>query len=219
MPLRSVPGSASVADMDTHGRMFAPSAARNQETLLTQILRLAPQHGRALELASGTGQHVVSFAAALPHLSWQPSDVDPTRLNSIHAYRQTHDGTNVLPPVQIDATTAGWSAQLPPQDLIVLINLLHLISDVEARTLIHEVTTALASGGRFLLYGPFRRQGRLTSSGDQQFDASLRAHDPEIGYKDDMAIRALFEELGLAVIDAIDMPANNLLMAVEKSAS
>ncbi len=215
MPLRSVPGSASVADTDATGRMFAPSAARNQEALLTQILRLAPQDGRALELASGTGQHMLAFAAALPHLSWQPSDVDPARLSSIRAYADINGTDNILPPKQIDATSAGWAQALPAQDLILLVNLLHLVSDQEAETLIREAASALAPGGRILLYGPFRRHGRLTSQGDQQFDASLRSHDCEIGYKDDLAIRALFEQLGLAVMEPIEMPANNLLLVGE----
>ncbi|MQQ09033.1 DUF938 domain-containing protein [Epibacterium sp. SM1979] len=218
MPLRSVPGSASIAETDAVGRLFAPSAARNQEALLAQLVRLAPQSGRALELASGTGQHIIAFAAALPGLQWQPSDVDPSRIASIDAYIDADGTDNILPAAQIDATTAGWAAELDPQDMIVLVNLLHLISDQEAETLIREASSCLAPGGRMVIYGPFRRQGRLTSDGDQRFDAGLRAHDPEIGYKDDRAIWALFERLGLSVMEPIEMPANNLLLVAEISA-
>lgn len=218
MPLRSVPGSASIAETDAVGRLFAPSAARNQEALLAQLVRLAPQSGRALELASGTGQHVIAFAAALPGLQWQPSDVDPSRIASIDAYIDADGSDNILPAAQLDATTAGWAAELDPQDMIILVNLLHLVSDQEAETLIREASSCLAPGGRMVIYGPFRRQGRLTSDGDQRFDAGLRAHDPEIGYKDDRAIWALFERLGLSVMEPIEMPANNLLLVAEISA-
>ena len=87
---------------------------------------------------------------------------------------------------------------------------MHLISTPEARTLITEAAQALAPRGRFVLYGPFLRDGEATSDGDARFDASLRAQDPEIGYKDDFEVIDWLHEAGLDLIDVVEMPANNL---------
>ncbi len=95
-------------------------------------------------------------------------------------------------------------------NLIVLINLLHLISEPEAENLLRGVSTALKPGGTFVLYGPFRRAGALTSAGDEAFHAHLQTQDPEIGYKDDVWVRTRAAEHGLGVRQVAKMPANNL---------
>ena len=94
--------------------------------------------------------------------------------------------------------------------MIYLVNLLHLISTRECLTLISEAAQALTPDGCLILYGPFMRGGALTSAGDQRFDATLRASDPQIGYKDDQDIIAALRTAGLAAIDVHNMPANNL---------
>ena len=101
-------------------------------------------------------------------------------------------------------------------DLIVLVNLLHLISWPETRTLIGEAAAALVPGGRLVIYGPFLRDGALTSDGDAAFHASLTAADPEIGYKNDADIRAALKAAGLEPREAVEMPANNLTLVAEK---
>ena len=221
MPRRlNLPDSASVAQSDTEGRLSAPSAQRNTAPLLEVLRAHGPIRGRALELASGTGQHVVAFARALPDLDWQPSEVDPQRLGSIRAWADSVEGgplSNLRAPIALDATAPGWAAGHGGQDLIVLVNLLHLISTPEARTLIDEAAQALAPGGRFILYGPFLRDGVATSEGDARFDASLRAQDPEIGYKDDADVAAWIAEAGLHKVARVPMPANNLALVVERA--
>ena len=99
----------------------------------------------------------------------------------------------------------------------MLSNLLHLISDTEALTLIEEAARALAPGGTFVVYGPFKRDGELTSEGDARFDAQLREADPEIGYKDDVAIRAAMTRAGLTVTRTAKMPANNLALVATRT--
>lgn len=215
MVVRSVPGTASVATPQG-GKLFAPASARNAEAIGELLKSVAPAKGRALELASGTGQHVVAHAARLPGLIWQPTEVDPARRDSIHAYMQEAHLENILPPITLDATSPGWAAQQGGQDLIVLVNLLHLISKAEAKCLISETALALVPGGRFVIYGPFRRAGALTSEGDKTFDASLRAHDPETGYKDDADVINWLHDAGLELRQAVEMPANNLALVVEK---
>lgn len=219
MPVRSVPGSASVAAPDASGKLFAPSADRNRDPLCDLLVEVAPAAGTALEIASGTGQHIIAYATRLPGLDWQPTEVDPLRRASIEAYAAEAGLPNLLAAVALDATAPGWSAQMPSVDLIVLSNLLHLISTVEARTLINEVALALGPGGRFVLYGPFMRDGELTSPGDQQFDASLRQHDPDLGYKDDFDTIDWLQSAGLDLRHVLEMPANNLAFVTEKPPS
>lgn len=211
---RQLPQNASVAETIEGERLFAPSAARNARAITDVLAGCAPTQGRALELASGTGQHVSEWARALPGLVWQPSEVDISKHVSIDNWA---DGrSNILPAIQLDATTPGWAVIHAGQDLIVLVNLLHLISAAEARSLISEVALALAHGGHFCLYGPFLRDGVAISDGDARFDASLRASDPDIGYKDADEVQQWLADAGLRLIAAVDMPANNLTLVSER---
>ncbi|MEW2912434.1 DUF938 domain-containing protein [Leisingera sp. JC11] len=215
MPVRSVPGAASVAEPQG-GKLFAPSAARNSGPICDLLEQVAPPQGRALEIASGTGQHAAAYAARLPGLMWQPTEVDAARRASIQAYADEAGLANILPPAGLDATAPGWGAGHAGQDLIVLVNLLHLISEGEARTLIQEAAAALAPGGRFVIYGPFMRGGELKSDGDRAFHAALTAHDPETGYKDDFDVIDWLHGAGLELLQAVEMPANNLALVTEK---
>lgn len=214
---RSLPETASVATPEENGRLFAPSAARNAEAITAVVVDIAPkQDGIALELASGTGQHVVALAAALPHLHWQPSDVDPERRDSINAYAQQAGLANIAAAANLDATTAGWSDEHSGQSFILLVNLLHLVSTPEARTLIGEAATALDANGTLMIYGPFMRDQELISEGDASFHASLQAQDPELGYKSDFDIVEWGQNAGLDFVDMIEMPANNLAIVMRK---
>jgi SAM-dependent methyltransferase len=207
----NLPDSASVADSHEDGRMFAPSTARNAAAILEVLQRIAPRAGTALEIASGTGEHILLFAEAMPGLVWQPSEVDDTRITSIRAW--TRDCSNILDPIKLDATVAGWSQRLDPPSLIFLSNLLHLISETEARTLVLEAARALSPGGTFLIYGPFRRGAEFASEGDQRFHADLSAQDPAIGYKAFETVQAWQSEGGLHDRSVTEMPANNLILA------
>ncbi|SEL30997.1 Protein of unknown function [Roseovarius nanhaiticus] len=210
MPHRTqLPPNASNATPDTGARLSAPAAVRNAAVIAEMLAVHGPHEGRALELASGTGQHVVAFAAHLPHIEWQPSDIDPDRRASIDAWA---DASNILPAIDLDATASGWGARHKGQDMIVLVNLMHLISEREAHILLHEVSDALRHGGLFALYGPFLREGRPVSDTDAEFDASLRASDPEIGYKDVDAIMRWMRDAGLHPTTPLPMPANNLMI-------
>jgi hypothetical protein len=217
MTLRTPPPSASIAAPQNGEKLHAPSAARNSDDICALIQTLVPDHGTALEIASGTGQHVTTFAAAMPNMHWHPTDVDPVRLTSIAAYINDLDLANIAPPVFMDATTKGWHATVKPMDLIYLVNLLHLISADECRTLIHEAAQTLTPNGALMLYGPFKRAGVLTSDGDAGFDADLRAADPEIGYKDDLDIRAWLSDAGFQNVEWFEMPANNLVFVARST--
>ncbi|KUJ76201.1 methyltransferase [Ruegeria marisrubri] len=217
MSKRKLPPTASVAEPAEGARLFAPSAARNTGPLCDLLEQVAPAGGKALELASGTGQHVAAFAQRLPGLEWQPTEIDAERRASIDDYAKGL--SNVAPALALDATERGWADRHGGQDLVVLINLLHLISLPEAETIIAEAARALAPGGRFVLYGPFMRAGELTSEGDAGFHATLTAQDPEIGYKDDFDTIDMMQDAGLELVEVVEMPANNLALIAEKPAT
>ncbi len=196
------------APVTPDGRRHAPSAERNGAAILAVLQGELTAPGRLLEIASGSGQHAALFAAALPWLDWQPSDVNPDNLASIRAWRGSD---NIREPVVLDASAPGWAADWHPLDAVLLVNLLHLISMPAAMTVLDEGCAALGPGGRFLIYGPFLRDGKTTSDGDAAFDASLRAQNPEVGYKDMSVIIERLERAGLSVA-VQTMPANNVML-------
>ncbi len=215
-PPRKLPKSASVALPSTGGKLHAPSASRNVDAIVEALKPYVPRQGTALEIASGTGEHMLRFATAFPALTWQPTDIDPARLISIKAWCGEAGLTNVKPPIHLDASREGWAAKHGGQNLIFLSNLLHLISQAEAETIVSEAAKALAPDGVFIVYGPFLRGKTFASEADQHFDESLRAEAQEIGYKSCEQIQHLQAVAGLAPHPPIDMPANNLLLVAHQ---
>ena len=216
MPKRLIPSTEGYAEPDSDGFLHTPAAARNAEAIRNLLKSHATSPGRALELASGTGQHVVELARALPHLHWQPSEVDEKRAAAIDARVLRADLSNLSKVRRVDATAPGWGKENTGQTLILLVNLLHLISDDEAKVLITEASVTLEHGGLFVIYGPFKRAGKLTSEGDADFHAMLRAQDSAVGYKDDTWIVELLQGAGLDMVDTVEMPANNLALIARK---
>lgn len=212
-----LPPSASIATPVEGAKLHAPSAANNAQPLCDVLRDYAPAPGAALEIASGTGQHVVAFARAMPTLIWQPTEVDPVRQASVDAYVHEAGLGNLLTCATLDATEPGWHQDHSGKSLIVLVNLLHLISEEAARTVVAEAVAALAPQGLFVLYGPFKRDGALTSDGDRRFDAELRAADHSIGYKNDAAVMGWLTSAGAADVATREMPANNLALIARKA--
>jgi hypothetical protein len=199
------------------GRLFAPSAGRNSAPIVNLIKRIAPEPGNALEIASGTGQHIVQLALSLPNIIWSPSDVEGERLKSISAWVESENLLNIKPPMYLDATETGWAKSLPKSNFILLVNLLHLISWDETETLISELSIALKTKGIALVYGPFMRNGQLISEGDKNFHTSLIQTDPDIGYKNDLEMLTLFSNSGLVHLETVEMPANNAAFVLQKA--
>lgn len=194
----------------------APAAQRNLVPILQSLQRHAPAQGNALEIASGSGQQIVHFAAAHPGIIWQASDIDSDNLDSIAAWSNVVPALNLLSPIVLDAAHSGWANDYSGFSLIIMVNLLHLVSQPAATAIVKECSKALMSDGRLMVYGPFLRGGRSTSQGDAEFDAALRARNTGIGYKDlgwtlsEMAangLQARFE----------DMPSNNLMLIGQKT--
>ncbi len=203
-------------------RRSAPAALRNRDAIAQGLRRFAPTTGRALEIASGSGEHVVHFAEALPGLRWSPSDPDAGQRASIAAWTLAEGRENVDPPRMLDVAQPGWSrdwlAVEGPVDLVVTINLLHLISDAAMETALGGIARVMAPGAIFLLYGPFLRDGQTTSDGDAAFHSELRRRDPKIGYKDLSDVVTSLQQHGLQQVAITPMPANNLLLAFRQPA-
>jgi len=213
------------AEVLPDGRRMVPSAARNAGPIL-QVLQGLGLKGRLLEIASGAGLHAAQMAGPL-RLVWQPTDVEAANFTSIRAWAamaaaKTAEAktaeAEILPPIRLDATQPGWAAGLGQWDAVLLVNLLHLIPEPAAETLLAELPRALAPQGTACLYGPFLRGGRATSPGDAGFDASLRAQDPAIGYKDLDWVLARLTAGGLHP-EITEMPANNLMLLARQSNS
>ena len=213
---RKLPETASVAIVQADGKLHAPSAARNVEPILQAMRPFVPEAGQALEIASGTGEHIMRYAAAFPALEWQPTDIEEARLASIDAWASEARLPNLRPARLLDATTANWAADWPEQTVILFSNLLHLISENEALTVLKNTANALHSGGVILIYGPFMRGAEFASAGDKRFHESLCGQDPEIGYKLFQWVQEVQAGAGLKAEPPIEMPANNLLLVARK---
>ncbi len=213
---QNIPETACIANYESDSRLYAASAVRNADPIIKLVKKTAIKSGDALEIASGTGQHIVKLAYALPHLNWQPTDVDEARIRSIHCWRNDQHLTNLKPPCLLDATAEGWAAEHHCQDLILIVNLLHLISTEETKILVKEMSNALASNGLSIIYGPFMRSGKLVSKNDMGFHYSLINTNPDLGYKNDIDMLNLFSKAGLVHLSTEKMPANNLAFILQK---
>ena len=213
---QNLPKTSSVVNDKNEGRLNAPSAVRNAIPIIQLVRKTVTKPGNALEIASGTGQHIVKLASALPFLNWQPSDVDKARLKSILCWSNDNNLNNLKPPCLLDATMEDWSEEHRDKDLILLINLLHLITIKETKVLVKEISKALARKGLSIIYGPFMRSGKLISKSDMEFHHSLINTDPNLGYKNDVDMLNLFSEVGLVHLNTERMPANNLAFVLQK---
>lgn len=187
-------------------RRHAPAAARNRDPILAVLRRALPPAGLVLEVASGSGEHVAHFAAALPGLDWQPSDPDPAGRASVAAW--TDGMANVRPPLALDAATADWP--IAAADAILCINMVHISPWTATLGLVAGAGRLLPAGGLLYLYGPFARGGRHTSASNAAFDADLRARNPEWRVRDLDAVRRAAAAERLELGEVVEMPANNL---------
>lgn len=210
-----MPFSPPPAPPTPDGRINAPSAERNLEPILNVLASVAPTQGRAVELASGTGQHIARFAVAHPGVIWTPTDISPDRIGSVVAWARYLGCSNENAPVVMDASQV-WPPDLADLDLIVVVNLFHLVSEEAAALIIGNAAKALGPGGRLFVYGPFRTEGAFRSSADAAFHADLIRQDPRIGYKDAEWLTERMEQAGLSPMPRIEMPANNLSLIAER---
>jgi len=184
-----------------------PAPERNKEPILQVLRRVLPERGTLLEVASGTGQHAVHFAAALPGLDYQPSDQDPANLASIAAWVEEAALPNLRPPISLDVCQPDWG--VGTLQAIFNANMIHIAPWACAEGLLAGAGRHLGAHGTCVLYGPFRIDGVHTADSNARFDDDLRSRDPHFGVRDMEAVVSLAEQAGLAFQERVPMPANN----------
>jgi SAM-dependent methyltransferase len=192
----------------------APATARNRDPILAVLRQRFAMRMRVLEIGSGTGQHAIFFARALPHLKWHTSDLSENH-PGIRAWLEEAGLPNVIPPVEFDmGRPETWP--YTRHDAIFSANTLHIASWPEVQSLFANLPRVLAAKATLVFYGPFNIGGEFTSPSNAAFDASLRAENPARGIRDLEAVQALAEGAGLRFIEDIAMPANNRCVVFEK---
>ena len=197
------------------GLLESPAAERNKDPILDAIRSRLPPAGTVLEIASGTGQHVVHFARALPALAWQPTDADD-QLRAAAAARIRAAGlSNIRAPLRLDVLASSWPAV--DADAIVCINMIHIAPWSATNALLAGASRLLRPGNPLFLYGPYKRGGGHTAPSNEAFDANLRARNPEWGVRDLDDVERCAGEHGFALVEVTTMPANNLMVAFERA--
>lgn len=191
--------------------LHSPAAERNGPPILAELLRLLPSTGRALEIASGTGQHAAHFAAALPGWRWQPTEHEVATFPSIVAWAREAGLSNVEPPLQLDVTGFPWPV-VDPYDLIYCANMIHIAPWAACLALLDGARQHLAARGLLVLYGPYRIGGQHTADSNAAFDAELRSRDARWGVRDLEAVVDEARARQLKLRERIAMPANNQLL-------
>jgi len=199
------------------GKWSIPAADRNKGPILDVLARVLPRRGLVLEIASGTGQHVVHFAKALPGLTWQPSDPDAELRRSIALRVEEAQLPNVNSALDLDVTRLPWPLQTA--DAVLAINLIHVAPWSATQALLEGAQALLSSDQALLLYGPYRRYGGHTSEGNARFDVDLRAVNPEWGLRDLEAVADVAAASGFVLAETIDMPANNFTLVFRRRRS
>lgn len=193
---------------------YAESSAQNRDPILNVLKRFFTKPGCVLEVGSGTGQHAVYFSGDLPHLIWQPSDVE-VNLPGIRAWCDTSTSTNLLDPIALDVRHRPWP--IKTADYVYSANTAHIMSWPSVVEFILGVGDALAYEGLFVLYGPFNYEGTYSSKSNERFDTWLRSRDPESGIRDFEAIQVVASRAGLSLVEDVAMPVNNRSLCWKKT--
>ena len=210
--------------VEADGRLDAAAFHRNHKPIWAVLEKfLVGKSGDVVEAGSGTGQHVVHFASHTPDLTWWPSDLNENHLKSIEAWRAHAGLPNIRPPLRIDLTDPAWCPEMHdgsgPTELLAVFcaNVVHIAPWRVAEGLFAGTARYLRSDGRVFLYGPFKRDGKHTALSNAVFDTSLREQDPDWGVRDIADIEKLAAGVGLALIETVQMPANNLILVFGRS--
>ncbi len=204
------PGEGAPTD-----KRHAPATLRNRDAIVAVLADWLPATGTVLEVASGSGEHAVHFAAAFPQLEWQPSDPDPAGLTSIAAYRAEAGLANIAPPVALDAAAAHWPVDRA--DAILCINMVHISPWDATLGLFAGAARLLAPGAPLILYGPYVEAEVPTATSNLAFDDSLRSRNPAWGLRDTGVVKAAAADAGLAFTERRAMPANNLMLLFHRT--
>jgi SAM-dependent methyltransferase len=192
----------------------SPAAERNKQPIADVLARVLPPAGLVLEIASGTGQHVVHFARLLPVLTWQPSDPDLGVLPALAARVRGAALPNLRAPLRFDVHDAAPFADAVAA--IVCINMIHIAPSSACPALLAHAERLLPPGAPLVLYGPFKRGGAHTAPSNAAFDEDLRRRNPEWGVRDLDDVVALANRHSLALAEVVAMPANNFTVVLAR---
>ena len=209
--------------VEPDGRLDAAAFHRNHAPIWAVLQKfLAGKTGDVLEAGSDTGQHVVHFAKHAPGIIWWPSDLNERHLKSIEAWRAHAGLPNIRPPQRIDLTDPAWCSAMHdgggPAELLAVFcaNVIHIAPWRVAEGLFAGAGRYLGTEGRLFLYGPFKRGGKHTAPSNAAFDQSLRGQNAEWGVRDIDDLEELAANAGLRLVESVEMPANNLILAFER---
>ena len=195
-------------EKDAGGLWNIPAADRNKEPILAVLQSVLPTRGLVVEVASGTGQHVIHFAKNLERLTWLPSDPDAEFRKSIEKRTRDSGLKNVRKPLNLDVLDNPWPAG--EASAVLCINMIHVAPWKATRALIYGVEHILSEEGVLFMYGPYRRSGTHTAPSNEAFDVRLRDQNPDWGIRDLEDVEKLGERVGLFLDAVVEMPANNL---------
>lgn len=199
----------------TDARREAPAVARNRDAILDALRGILPPRGLVLEIASGSGEHALHFAAALPALTFQPSDPDAEARASIDAW--CAGVANIRPALALNAAAPDWPVDRA--DAVLCINMIHIAPWAACEGLMRGAARVLPPEAPLVLYGPFRRGGAHTAPSNAAFDDSLRSRDPAWGVRDLEAVAAEAAAAGFGPPAITPMPANNLTLAFRRASA
>jgi cyclopropane fatty-acyl-phospholipid synthase-like methyltransferase len=192
---------------------YSQACENNKAPILEKLSETFNAPGKVLEVGTGTGQHAVHFATAMPHLQWQPTD-HPDAVDSCRARLEQAGLPNILPVIELDVGAAPWPVETFTWAFSA--NTAHIMAWTEVEQMFRGIGERLPKGGAFCLYGPFNNQGRYTSESNRQFDQYLKARSPHMGIRDLEDLRALAESVGLTLAENHAMPANNQLLVFRR---
>jgi len=195
---------------------FAPAAERNRQPILDVLRRVLPPAGLVLEVASGTGQHVLFFSEHLPALQWQPTDTSSDALRSIGAWVDEAARENLLPPLELDVRWPDWP--VTTADALMCINMIHISPWETTDALFRGASELLTGGSHLITYGPYRLHGAHTAPSNAAFDESLRSRNARWGIRDIDELTELGSRTGFTLQERVDMPANNMTLVWTRSA-
>jgi len=212
------PDSVEVRSRAGDARQFSPSAARNCGPIREVLTRVLPKKGIALEIGSGTGEHVICFAKALPGLVWLPSDPDSASRASIKAWSAAEGLANVRAPVAIDVRGGVWGVEDDaPFDAMISLNMVHIAPWEAALGLLAGAGRLLRPDGVLFFYGPFMLGGTHRAASNAAFDADLKRRDPRWGVRDVDDLVGEAATHGLELREVVEMPVNNLSLVFVKA--
>ncbi len=206
------------SDSTSGAARSAPAAERNTSSILQVLKTHLPASGRALEIASGTGQHAAAFAQNFPAITWVPSDPSPDARRSIAAWAGEAGLENLKSPLDLDVMRDGWTASLEGSlDVVLAINLLHISPWAACEGLLRGAGALLRTQGMLYLYGPYRRGGVHTAESNARFEEWLHGQDRAWGVRDIGEVERAAAIHGLGLDEVIAMPANNFSLILRKS--